>query len=136
MIINRKLRFDYNIIRKWEAGLILCGTEVSCIRRGMGSIVNSYAIVENMEVFLLNMHIPKSRFSAVNHNETRRRKLLLNIREIKQMIRSKEKHFTIIPEKVYENQRGFFKITIALCEGKKKFDKRRAIKERERRLGL
>ena len=136
MIVNRKLHFNYNVSRKWDAGLSLYGTEVSCLRRGMGSIVNSYAIVEGMEVFLLNMHIPKSMFSVLNHDETRRRKLLLNKREIKQMIRSKEKHFTIIPEKVYENKRGYFKITIALCEGKQKFDKRRAIKERERRLGL
>ena len=128
---NRKITFEYNIIAKWEAGMVLLGSEVNSIRAGMGSIANAFATVDDEEVFLINMHIPKCRFTRFNHDETRRRKLLLNKREIKKMIRSKEKHYTLIPEKVYENKRGFFKVTIALCEGKKKFDKRRSIKERE-----
>jgi len=131
MIANRKINFDYNILNKWEAGLVLLGTEVNSIRSGMGSIANAFASIDNNEVFLINMNIPKCKFSILSHNETRRRKLLLNRKEINKMIKSKEKHYTLIPEKIYENKRGFFKVTIALCEGRKKFDKRRAIKERE-----
>ena len=131
MIVNRKITFNYNIISKWEAGISLLGTEVNSIRAGMGSIANAFATIDNGEVFLLNMNIPKCRFSLTNHPENRRRKLLLHKKEINRMIRSKEKHYTLIPEKIYTNKRGFFKVTIALCEGKKKFDKRHSIKERE-----
>jgi SsrA-binding protein len=132
MIVNRKLKFDYNILDTWEAGIALLGTEVKSIRLGMGNITNSYAIVEEGEVYLLNMNIPKYKYSAMfNHDEFRRRKLLLNAKEIKKMIKAKEKHHTLIPAKVYFNKRGYLKVTIALCEGKKQYDKRRAIKERE-----
>lgn len=136
MIVNRRLRFDYKILQKWDAGIVLLGTEASVLRSGMGSIVNSYAVIDDEEVFLLNMHIPKSKFSRLNHDEIRRRKLLLNKKEIKKMFRVTEKHLTLIPERVFENKRGYFKVTIALCEGKKKFDKRRAIKEKEIRRGI
>jgi len=132
MIVNRKLRFEYNVIDTWEAGISLLGTEVKSIRLGMGSISNAYAIVEDGEVYLLNMNIPKYKYSATfNHDEFRRRKLLLNAKEIKKMIKAKEKHYTLIPAKVYFNKRGYAKVTLSLCEGKKQYDKRRAIKERE-----
>ena len=136
MILNRRIRFDYNILSKWEAGMVLLGTEASVLRRGMGSLMNSYAVIDNGEIFLINLHLPKSKFSAINHNELRARKLLLNKKEIKKMLRAQENRLTLIPEKIYENKRGYFKVTIALCEGKKKFDKRRSIKERERKRGL
>jgi SsrA-binding protein len=136
MIVNRRIKFDYKIIQKWEAGIVLLGTEASVLRRGMGSIMHSYATIDNEEVFLLNMHIPKSKFSYMNHDELRRRKLLLHKKEIKKMMRVSERQLTLIPETIYENKRGYFKVTIALCEGKKKFDKRRTIREKENRRDL
>lgn len=136
MIANRRLRFDYNVLSKWEAGLVLLGTEVSVLRKGMGSLMKSYAVIDKGEVFLINLHLPKSKFSLVNHDEFRPRKLLLHKKEIKKMLRAQESRLTLIPEKIYENKRGYFKVTITLCEGKKKFDKRRTIKERERKRGL
>ena len=136
MITNRRLRFDYNVLSKWEAGLVLLGTEVSVLRKGMGSLMKSYAVIDKGEVFLINLHLPKSKFSLVNHDEFRPRKLLLHKKEIKKMLRAQESRLTLIPEKIYENKRGYFKVTITLCEGKKKFDKRRTIKERERKRGL
>ena len=133
MISNRKAYFDYNVLETFEAGISLLGTEVKSIRLGMANISNAYCSLENGEIFLLNMSISKYKFSRSNHNELRNRKLLLKNREIKRLIRSKEKSFTIIPLKVYFNQRGYVKVTIGLCSGKKDIDKRRAIKERELR---
>jgi SsrA-binding protein len=98
--------------------------------------MKSYAVIDKGEVFLINLHLPKSKFSLVNHDEFRPRKLLLHKKEIKKMLRAQESRLTLIPEKIYENKRGYFKVTITLCEGKKKFDKRRTIKERERKRGL
>lgn len=133
MIVNRKIRFNYNIISTWEAGIELLGTEVKAIRLGMGGISNAYGMIDNGEVFLMNMNIPKYKYSVYNHDEFRRRRLLLKRKEINKMIKSQEKHHTLVPAKVYINARGYVKVTIALCSGKQKFDKRRAIKEREMR---
>ena len=134
MIVNRKIRFEYTILDTWEAGLELLGTEVKALRMGMGGISNAYAIIDNGEVFVMNMNIPKYKYSSLhNHHEFRRRKLLLRRKEINKMIKAQEKHHTLIPEKVYINKRGYVKMTIALCMGRKQHDKRRAIKERELR---
>ena len=133
MISNRRAHFDYNILETFEAGIVLRGTEVKSVRLGMANIANAYCTLEKEEAFLLNMSISKYKFSRLNHNELRSRKLLLKKREIKKLIRSKEKSFTIIPLKIYFNERGYAKVSIGLCSGKKDIDKRRAIKERELR---
>ena len=134
MIVNRKIKFDYDIVSSWECGIVLYGSEVKVIRQGSGSIVNSYAMIQDGEVMLLNMNLPKYRYSLLNHDELRPRKLLLKRKEINKLIKSKEKHYTLIPSAVYINKRGYVKVTLCLCVGKTKFDKRRSIKEKEQRL--
>jgi SsrA-binding protein len=131
MISNRKAYFNYNILETFEAGLVLRGTEVKSIRLGTVNISNAYCSIQNGEIFLFNMSISRYKFSRVNHEELRNRKLLLKKREIKRLLRSQEKTFTIIPLEVYFNTRGYIKAKIGLCSGKKEIDKRRAIKERE-----
>lgn len=131
MITNRKIRFNYNIISSYEAGMQLFGTEVKVLRKGMGTIDNAYAMLEGGEVFLQQMNIPKYKYSRANHEELRPRKLLLKRKEINKLLRSTQEHYTIIPSKVYFNKRGYVKVTIALCTGKKQYDRRRDIKERE-----
>lgn len=131
MISNRKAYFNYNVLETFEAGLVLRGTEVKSIRLGTANISNAYCSMQNGEMFLFNMSISRYKFSRVNHEELRNRKLLLKKREIKRLLRSQEKTFTIIPLEVYFNTRGYIKVKIGLCSGKKEIDKRRAIKERE-----
>jgi SsrA-binding protein len=131
MISNRKAYFNYNVLETFEAGLVLRGTEVKSIRLGTANISNAYCSIQNGEIFLFNMSISRYKFSRVNHEELRNRKLLLKKREIKRLLRSQEKTFTIIPLEVYFNTRGYIKAKIGLCSGKKEIDKRRAIKERE-----
>lgn len=131
MIINKKVSFEYNIINTWNAGVALKGTEVKSLRMGVGSIVGSYAVIQNGEVILHNMHIPAYKFSVIKHQETAKRKLLLNRKEINKMMKSMDKHHTLIPTEVFFNDKNYVKIKIALCIGKKTYDKRHAIKERE-----
>jgi SsrA-binding protein len=131
MILNRKAYFNYNVLETFEAGMVLRGTEIKSIRLGAVNISNAYCSIQNGEIFLFNMSIARYKFSRVNHEELRNRKLLLKKREIKRLLRSQEKTFTIIPLEVYFNIRGYIKVKIGLCSGKKEIDKRRAIKERE-----
>ena len=131
MISNRKAYFNYNVLETFEAGLVLRGTEVKSIRLGTANISNAYCSIQNGEIFLFNMSISRYKFSRVNHEELRNRKLLLKKREIKRLLRSQEKTFTIIPLEVYFNTRGYIKAKIGLCSGKKEIDKIIAIKERE-----
>lgn len=131
MIKNRKLSFEYNIFVKWNAGISLLGSEVKSLRRGSGSIQNAYAILENGEVFLINMDIPVYQFSSDKHSPKRKRKLLLKRKEINKLIRSKDEGMTLIPEQMYFSDRGYAKVILALCSGKKQFDKRKTIKERD-----
>lgn len=133
MILNRKAQFNYNVIETFEAGVSLRGTEVKSVRLGMVNISNAYCSIQEGEVFLLNMSIGRYKFSRANHEELRSRKLLLKRREIKRLLRSQEKTFTIIPLEMYFNKRGYIKVKIGLCSGKKEIDKRRAIKERDMR---
>lgn len=136
MIENRKIRHEYHILHRWNAGIVLLGTEVKSLRSGSGSLDHAYAFIENNEVFLASMNIPIYKFSAELHQPQRKRKLLLRKKEIKKMIRSKDEKHTLVPEKVYFDERGYVKVSIALCEGKKQFDKRRAIKEKENAIRL
>lgn len=131
MIENKKALYDYTVLAKWTAGLELLGSEVKSLRIGCGSLNNAYAIIEKNEVFLINMDIPPYNFSSTKHASKRKRRLLLQKREIKKMIKSKDKHYSLIPLRVFFNQRGLAKIDLALCVGKKEFDKRKSIKERE-----
>ena len=129
---NRKARHEYFIEERFEAGLVLRGTEVKSLRAGRASLVDSYARVKKEEVFLYNMHItPYPYAHHVRMDPVRTRKLLLNKREIKRLIgKTEEKGYTLIPTKVYFSK-GRAKVELALAKGKRKYDKRRALKEKE-----
>ena len=134
---NKKARYDYFIDEVLEAGLVLLGPEVKSLREGRASLVDSYARVKKGEVFLYNMHItPYPYAHYVQLDPVRTRKLLLNKREIRRLIgKTKEKGYTLIPTKVYFTK-GRAKIEIALAKGKRKYDKRRALKEKELRKDM
>jgi SsrA-binding protein len=134
---NKKARYDYFIDEVLEAGLVLLGPEVKSLREGRASLVDSYARVKQGEVFLHNMHItPYPYAHYVRLDPVRTRKLLLNKREISRLIgKTEEKGYTLIPTKVYFTK-GRAKIEIALAKGKRKYDKRQALKERELRKDM
>ena len=129
---NKKARYNYFIDEVLEAGLVLLGPEVKSLREGRASLVDSYARVKKGEVFLYNMHItPYPYAHHVRLDPVRTRKLLLNKREIRRLIgKTEEKGYTLIPTKVYFTK-GRAKIEIALAKGKRKYDKRQALKEKE-----
>lgn len=129
---NRKARHDYFILSKYEAGMALLGTEVKSLRLGQANLKESYAKVSNGEVVLVNMHISAYSHAAYgNHDPMRPRKLLLHKQEIRNIIgKVKEKGQTLIPLEVYFTQ-GKAKVTLALAKGKRKYDKRQAIRQRE-----
>jgi SsrA-binding protein len=129
---NKKARYDYFIDEVMEAGLVLLGPEVKSLREGRASLVDSYARVKKGEVFLYNMHItPYPYAHHLRLDPVRTRKLLLNKREIRRLIgKTVEKGYTLIPTKVYFTK-GRAKIEIALAKGKRKYDKRQALKEKE-----
>ncbi len=131
-IVNRKARFDYEIEETLEAGIALKGTEIKSLRMGKANIKDSYIIIKNNEAYLLNAHISSyEKGNIFNHEELRTRKLLLNKKEIYKLRDKTEiSGYTIIPLKIYFKG-PFAKVTIALAKGKKLYDKRRTIKERE-----
>ena len=131
-IINRRARFDYFIEDTYEAGIVLKGTEIKSIRGGKASINDSYAIIRGGEVYLVNMFIDHYKEGNIfNHEERRSRKLLLHKSEIKKLDNKlKLEGYTLIPLKLYF-VRGKVKMELGLCKGKKNFDKRETIKERD-----
>ncbi len=135
---NKKANYNYEILERIEAGISLLGTEVKSIRDGKISLKESYAEIKRSEVFLINCHIspyePASRF---NHDPRRERKLLLHRREIKRLIgKIQEKGLTLIPTKVFFNAKGKVKVEVSLGKGKKAYEKREAIRERDRKREL
>ncbi len=130
---NRRARYDYFIEEKFEAGIALQGTEVKALRTGQGSIAESYALVDEEEVWLINSTIPEySHGNRLNHEPRRKRKLLLKGREIARLHGAITRQgLTLIPLSVYFNAAGKAKIELALARGKKDHDKRETIKERE-----
>ena len=129
---NRKARHDYEVLDTWEAGVALLGTEVKAIREGRINLRDSYARVENGEVWLLNVHIsPYSHRGYADHAELRHRKLLLHRHEIRKLVgQTAERGLTLVPLELYFNK-GRVKVLLALARGKKTHDKREAIKQRE-----
>lgn len=131
-INNRKAHFDYEIIETYEAGIVLTGTEIKSIREGKANLKDSYAIIRNNEVYLLNMHISHYKEGNIfNHDETRTRKLLLHKKEIFKIRDSLElKGLTLVPLKLYFKE-NYAKILIGVAKGKKNYDKRESIKKKE-----
>ncbi|MGC9337423.1 MAG: SsrA-binding protein SmpB [Candidatus Cloacimonadia bacterium] len=132
-IKNRKAARNYKIFQKIEAGIVLTGNEIKSIRAGRVNFLDSYAKVENGEVWLYNLHIsPYAKGSFQEEKPDRKRKLLLNKREIDRWARqSEQRGFTLIPLRLYINERGLAKIELGLAKGKKKYEKRETIKERD-----
>jgi SsrA-binding protein len=130
---NKKAYFNYEIIESLEAGIALFGSEVKSIREGRISLKDSYAEIKNGEVFLLHMNIsPYEQANIFNHEPLREKKLLLHRQEIKRLIgKIREKGYTLIPTKVILNERGKVKVEVSLAKGKRTYEKRRAIKERD-----
>jgi SsrA-binding protein len=129
---NRRARYDYEIVEVVEAGLQLFGSEVKSLREGKASLGESYAGQEDSELYLLNAHIPEYPQSGrFNHEPKRRRKLLLHRKEIDRLAAAVQRDgMTLVPLKLFFNDRGIAKLELALAKGKKMHDKREAEKER------
>lgn len=125
---NRKAFHDYLIFDKFDAGIVLTGTEIKSVRKGMFNLKDSFAKIEDGEAFLYNMHIsPYEYGNRFNHEPDRKRKLLLNKQEIMKILgKIKKENYTIVPLELYLSH-GFAKIEIGLAKGKKLYDKREAI---------
>ena len=130
---NRRARFEYTVEETFEAGIMLTGSEVKSLRGGRASIAESHAGDRDGEIWLLNAHIPEYRGAGVFGHETRRpRKLLLHKREIEKLLGAvRREGATLVPLSVYFNDRGMAKVQLALVTGRKKADKRAAVKERD-----
>jgi len=130
---NKKAFFSYDLLETFEAGISLLGSEVKSIREGQISLKESYAEVKGGEVFLLNCHIsPYDAANRFNHEPRRNRKLLLHSREIKRLSgKIKEKGLTLVPTKVLINAKGKVKVEISLAKGKRTYQKKEVIKERD-----
>ena len=137
-IKNRKAKYDYEILETYIAGIVLTGTEMKSIRAGKASLVDTHCTVDNNEVWLRNSFINKFELGTYNnHEEKRPRKLLLNKKEIRTLEKEVQiKGNTIVPLKMFINKRGYCKIEIALCRGKKDYDKRQTINERDNKREL
>jgi SsrA-binding protein len=131
---NKKAFFNYEILGSYEAGISLQGSEVKSIREGKISLKESYAEIKGGEVFLVNCHIsPYEAANRFNHEPMRERKLLLHRQEIKRLTgKIKEKGLTLIPTKIMINDKGKVKVEVSLAKGKRVYQKREAIKEKDR----
>ncbi|MBT8395201.1 MAG: SsrA-binding protein SmpB [Flavobacteriaceae bacterium] len=138
-IQNKKARFEYDIIEKYTAGIVLTGTEIKSIRNSKASISESFCEFNDRgELFVVNMYIQEYLFGThYNHQPRAERKLLLNKRELKKLNKEvKNSGLTIIPLKLFINDKGFAKLIIALAKGKKIYDKRETIKDRDNKRNL
>lgn len=131
-INNRKAKYDYQIFDTYEAGIVLTGTEIKSIRQGNCNLKDSYIVIKKEEAYIINMHISHYEEGNIfNHEETRTRKILLHKKEILKMNdKIKLNGYTIIPIKLYF-KKNKAKLLIALAKGKKAYDKRESVKERE-----
>ena len=134
-IKNKKASFDYEFIDTYTAGIVLTGTEIKSIRMGKASLVDTYCYFINGELWVKNMHISEYFYGSYNnHNARRERKLLLSKKELRNL-QNEEKNpgFTIVPTPLYINEKGLAKLVIALAKGKKQYDKRQSLKEKDDR---
>ncbi|MEW5675749.1 SsrA-binding protein SmpB [Flavobacterium enshiense] len=137
-ILNKRAKFDYEILEKYTAGIVLTGTEIKSIRLGKAGIAESFCEFHNGELFVINSHIEEYLYGThYNHKAKSERKLLLNRRELKSLEKSlQNKGLTIIPLRLFTNEKGLAKLDIALCRGKKTYDKRDTIKDRDNKRDL
>ena len=137
-ITNRRARFEYHFMDTYEAGIVLTGTEIKSIRAGNANLRDAYCIFDREELIVKSLYIaPYKEGSYANHEPTRDRKLLLKRSELKKLQRRvEEKGMTLVPYRLYINERGLAKVEIALAQGKKAYDKRESIKERDTKREL
>jgi len=129
---NKKAGFAYHFLTQYTAGMVLTGTEIKSIRNGFVNFQDAYCYFFRDELFLKNLHIaPYLQGNRYNHEEKRERKLLLKRKELDKLLQKKEKGLTIVPVKLWINAKNFAKLDIALAKGKKLYDKRQQIKERD-----
>ena len=136
LIVNKRLFFDYNVHQTFEAGIVLTGNEAKSIRNNHVHITDCYVSIKDRNAWLLNWNIPKyeNSFKDNNYDPRRPKRLLLKRSEINRMIGLIQRdRYMITVSKLYTNRRGFFKLELALVTGKKKYDKRRYIKEKDER---
>lgn len=133
LIKNKRATFDYEIIERYTAGLQLFGTEIKSIRDGKASLTDTYCTFINDEMWVKNMHIATYFFGTYNNHDVRRdRKLLLNKKELNKLARAtRETGLTIVPIRMFINDKGLAKLEIGLAKGKKNYDKRQLIKEKD-----
>lgn len=132
-IKNKRASFDFELSDRYTTGIQLFGTEIKSIREGKASLVDSYCLFEHNELWVKSMHISEYKFGSFsNHEAKRERKLLLNKKELNKLVRAtKETGYTIVPTLLFINEKGLAKLEIALARGKKNFDKRQSLKEKE-----
>ena len=138
-ILNKKAKYEYQLLDQYNAGIVLTGTEIKSIRQNKASISESFCeFNDNQELFIINMFIDEYEFANhYNHKTKSQRKLLLNKKELKKLNKDvKNSGLTIVPLKVFINEKGFAKILISLAKGKKTYDKRQVIKDRENKIQL
>lgn len=137
-IKNKRARFDYEISDTYVAGLVLTGTEIKSIRDGKASLTDSYCMVENGEVWVKGMNVSEYFYGSYNNHAVRRdRKLLLNRKEIAAIAKGAEASgYTIVPLRMFISQKGYAKLVIGVARGKKEYDKRQSIRERDDRREL
>jgi SsrA-binding protein len=132
-ILNKRAKFEFEILDKYTAGIVLTGTEIKSIRLGKASIADSFCEFQEHELFMINSHVEEYQYGThYNHKTKSERKLLLNKKELKSLLKSvQNKGLTIIPLRLFTNEKGLAKVDIALCRGKKNYDKRETIKDRD-----
>ena len=137
-ILNKRARFEYEILEQLEAGIVLTGTEIKSLRSSKASITESFCQMIEGEMYIVNMMIDEYKFGTFyNHKAKRERKLLLHKKELQKFERKlKDAGNTIVPLKLYITDRGLAKVLIALARGKKLYDKREAIKDRENKRDI
>lgn len=132
-IKNKRATFDYELVETFTSGIVLTGTEIKSIRLGKASLVDTYCAFEGKDLWVRNMHIAPYFYGSYNNPDSRRdRKLLLNKIELKKIRRlTKETGYTIIPVRMFINEKGLAKLVIAVARGKKQYDKRQSLREKE-----
>ena len=132
-IKNKRATFDYEVIETFEAGIVLTGTEIKSIRMSKASLVDTFCLVEHGEVWVKNMYVGEYFYGTYNNHSSRRdRKLLLNKKEIRKIDTAiRNSGFTVVPHRLVINDKGLAKLVIAIAKGKKEYDKRESIKERD-----
>lgn len=132
-IKNKRATFDYELLDTYTAGIVLTGTEIKSIRLGKASLVDTFCIIEKGELWVRNMYIAEYFYGTYNNHAVRRdRKLLLNRKELRKIERDvKETGFTIIPTRLFINEKGLAKVVIAVAKGKKLYDKRQSLREKD-----